>query len=84
MKREKLEARRKMLINKLEDLKNKLSAERMEISRKYNMQGWGYAMRHVKIGVSTRKENLIKFRIGIVEKEIATLDKELNIGEYEN
>lgn len=84
MKREKLEARRKMLINKLEDLKNKLSAERMEISRKYDMQGWGYAMRHVKIGVSTRKEDLIKCRIKIVEKEISALDKELNIGEYEN
>ena len=71
-----------MNINKIDKLIEKKSVleerlykeERREIEM-LNRRGFGYAMRHVKIGFSTRKSDALKERIRIISEQINELKK---------
>lgn len=61
------------LKRKLSDLESKLYDEGCRQNKMLENQGWGYAMRHSKIGFSTRREDSIKERIGKVKEQIKQL-----------
>lgn len=61
------------LKDKLSSLEDKLFDARCEENEKLNRRGWGYGMRCVKIGFSTRKSDRIKERIEICKQQIAEL-----------
>lgn len=58
-----------------EKLKERLD---IEINREIdiiNRQGWGYGMRHSKIGVSTSKSDRTRNRIEKIEEQIRQLEE---------
>ena len=59
---------------KLSELESKLYNERCRQSTIFNNRGWGYGMRHSKIGFSTRREDSIKERIKKVKQQIKDLE----------
>lgn len=61
------------LKDKLTSLEDKLFAAKCEENEKINRMGWGYGMRHAKIGFSTRKSDRIKERIEICKQQIEEL-----------
>lgn len=61
------------LKRKLYDLESKLYDERCRQNETLERRGWGYGMRHSKIGFSTRREDSIKEQIGKVKKQIKQL-----------
>lgn len=61
------------LKRKLTDLESKLYDERCRQNTILNNRGWGYGMRHSKIGFSTRREDAIKERIEKVKEQIKQL-----------
>jgi len=61
------------LKRKLSDLESKLYYERCRQNEMLEMRGWGYGMRHSKIGLSTRREDSIKERIEEVKEQIKQL-----------
>lgn len=62
------------LKRKLSDLESKLYDERCRQHTNLNNRGWGYGMRHSKIGFSTRREDSIKERIKKVKQQIKDLE----------
>lgn len=62
------------LKRKLSDLESKLFDERCRQNEVLERQGWGYGMRHSKIGFSTRREDSIKERIEKVKEQIKQLE----------
>lgn len=61
------------LKDRLSSLESKLFDARREEIEKVNRQGWGYGMRHSKIGFSTRKSDRIRERIETCKRQIAEL-----------
>ena len=61
------------LKRKLSDLESKLFDERCKQHETLESRGWGYGMRHSKIGFSTRREDSIKERIKKVKEQIKQL-----------
>lgn len=61
------------LQDKLSSLEYKLFLAEREESAKLERRGWGYGMRHSKIGFSTRKSDNLKKRIEICKQKIAEL-----------
>jgi hypothetical protein len=61
------------LKRKLSDLESKLFDERCKQNETIERRGWGYGMRHSKIGLSTRREDSIKEQIGKVKEQIKQL-----------
>lgn len=61
------------LKRKLSDLESKLYDERCRQHEMLERQGWGYGMRHSKIGFSTRREDSLKERIEEIKKQIKQL-----------
>lgn len=62
------------LKRKLSDLESKLFDERCRQNEMLERRGWGYGMRHSKIGYSTRREYSIKERIEEVKEQIKALE----------
>lgn len=58
---------------KLSDLESKLFEERCRQSEILERRGFGYGMRHSKIGYSTSREDAIKERIEKVKEQIKQL-----------
>ena len=54
-------------ISQLEDSLAKEMERQREVLRR---QGWGYGMRHVKIGVSTTKSDRLKARIATLKEQL--------------
>lgn len=61
------------LKRKLSDLESKLCDERCSQHEMLNRRGFGYGMRHSKVGFSTRREDLLKERIEEVKEQIKQL-----------
>lgn len=61
------------LKRKLSDLESKLFEERCRQNETLERRGFGYAMRHSKIGISTNREDSIKERIEKVKEQIKQL-----------
>lgn len=61
------------LKRKLSDLESKVLDERCRQNEMLNNRGWGYGMRHSKIGFSTRREYSLKERIEKVKEQIKQL-----------
>lgn len=61
------------LKRKLSDLESKLYYERCRQNETLERKGWGYGMRHSKIGFSTRREDSLKERIEKVKEQIKQL-----------
>ena len=61
------------LKRKLFDLECKLLEERCKQHETLERRGWGYGMRHSKLGFSTRREDSLKERIEEVKKQIKQL-----------
>lgn len=61
------------LKRKLSYLESKLLEERCKQNEMLERRGWGYGMRHSKIGLSTRREDSIKERIQEVKEQIKAL-----------
>ena len=61
------------LKRKLSDLESKLYDERCRQNKMLESRGWGYGMRHSKIGYSTRRENMLKDRISEIKEQIKQL-----------
>lgn len=61
------------LKRKLSDLESKLLDERYRQNEMLERRGWGYGMRHSKIGFSTRREDSLKERIKEVKEQIKQL-----------
>lgn len=70
----KCETKLDKLKRKLFDLESKLYAEQGRQREMLNRRGWGYGMRHSKIGFSTRREDSIKERIEEVKEQIKALE----------
>ncbi len=62
--------KREKLLNKKERLQERLSKEEQREREILSRRGWGYGMRHSKIGFSTRKSDELKEKISIVEMEL--------------
>lgn len=62
------------LKHKLSDLESKLFDERCRQNEMLERRGWGYGMKHSKIGLSTRREDSIKERIEKVKQQIKDLE----------
>lgn len=67
-------------MDKQESIKKKISRceesltkERERQSAMLERRGWGYGMRHSKIGFSTSKEDKLKSRLAQLKKELAKL-----------
>lgn len=63
------------LIEKKSVLEERLYKEERREIEMLNRRGFGYAMRHVKIGFSTRKSDALKERIRIISEQIDELKK---------
>lgn len=63
------------LYSERERLKERLDIEMNREIDIINRQGWGYGMRHTKIGVSTSKSDRIRNRIEKIEKQIRQLEE---------
>ena len=63
------------LIEKKSVLEERLYKEERREIEMLNRRGFGYAMRHVKIGFSTRKSDALKERIRIISEQINELKK---------
>lgn len=61
------------LERKLSDLESKLFDERCRQNEMLERRGFGYGMRHSKIGISTSREDFIKERIEKVKEQIKQL-----------
>lgn len=61
------------LKRKLSDLENKLFDERCRQNEMLERRGWGYGMRHSKIGYSTKREDSLKERIREIKEQIKQL-----------
>jgi hypothetical protein len=61
------------LKRKLSDLESKLFDERCKQNEMLERRGFGYGMRHSKIGFSTSREDSIKERIEKVKEQIKQL-----------
>ena len=61
------------LKRKLSDLESKLIDERCRQHETLERRGWGYGMRHSKIGFSTSREDSIKERIEKIKEQIKQL-----------
>lgn len=61
------------LKRKLSEFESKLYEERCRQNTKLNNRGFGYGMKHSKIGFSTRREDSIKERIEKVKEQIKQL-----------
>jgi hypothetical protein len=61
------------LKRKLSDLESKLVDERCKPNEMLERRGFGYGMRHSKIGFSTSREDSIKERIEKVKEQIKQL-----------
>lgn len=61
------------LQRKLFNLEVKLFEERYRQNKMLERRGFGYGMRHSKIGFSTRREDLLKERIEKVKQQIKEL-----------
>lgn len=59
---------------KLESLEERYRQADREETEKLNRRGWGYGMRHAKIGFSTRKTDHLKERIKNVKAQISELE----------
>lgn len=68
------------LKRKLFDLESKLYAEQYNQHQILNNRGWGYGMRHSKIGFSTTREDRLKERIEAIKKEIQELQTDQIMG----
>ena len=62
---------------KLPDLESKLFDAKCDTHKVLGNHGWGYGMRHSKIGSSTRKEDALKDKIEIVKKQIKELEEQI-------
>lgn len=58
---------------KLYDLESKLYYEQSRLNEMLGRRGFGYGMRHSKIGFSTRREDSLKERIKEVKEQIKQL-----------
>lgn len=65
------------LKNKLSDLESKLFDAQCDTNRVLDKRGWGYGMRHSKIGFSTRKEDALKDKIASIKKQIKELEEQM-------
>ena len=63
------------LIEKKSVLEEKLFKDERNEIEMLNTRGFGYAMRHVKIGFSARKSDALKERIRIISEQINELKK---------
>jgi hypothetical protein len=61
------------LKRKLSDLESKLYEEQSRQHEMIESRGFGYGMRHSKIGFSTKREDLLKERIKEVKEQIKQL-----------
>jgi hypothetical protein len=73
-----LEDRLTKLEKKKSDLESKLFNARLESNRKFNNLGFGAGMRRSKISISTTREDSLRERIEVVEKDIEQIKKEMS------
>lgn len=58
------------LIEKKGELEEKLHQETIREHQRINNMGWGYGMRHSKIGFSTTKSDRLRERIKKIDQQI--------------
>lgn len=63
------------LKHRIERCENALNKEQQRQLDVLNRQGWGYGMRHSKIGVSSRREQELKARLEKLKTELRELEK---------
>lgn len=68
-----METKKDKLKKKLSDLESKLYDEQCKQHKQLENRGWGYGMRHSKIGFSTKREDTLKERIAKIREQIKNL-----------
>ena len=61
------------LIARRDDLEDKLYTEQCRQHELLNRRGWGYGMRCVNLGFSTKREDGLKLRIERMNRQISEL-----------
>lgn len=72
-----LEDKLTKLENKKTDLESKLFDTQLKTNEKWNNMGWGSGMRKSKLNLSTTREDSLKKRIEVVQKEIEQTKQEM-------
>lgn len=63
------------LLQRKRVLEERLYKENLKENEMLRRRGWGYGMRHAKIGFSTRKSDSLKERIRNIDAQIKVLKK---------